>query len=122
MPEGVSTFVDENGNAHVSFPDVSLRPAAISRLLATGAPIEVDTSGKRRSYIVPEGNAREAGLLDVAEDDDEGSDDAPAGTSEPQAEPAKKAPAKKTPAKAPAKAPAKKAPAKSAAGQKRVAK
>lgn len=109
MPEGVSTFVDENGDAHVSFLDVSKKAEGIAALLATGAPIVIDTSGPRRSYVVPEGNAREAGLVDESDDDSEPLS-APSGDEQPAS--GTSAPAKKA---APRKAPAKKAPAKKAA-------
>jgi hypothetical protein len=97
MPEGVNVEVDE-GYARISFPDPSKQGPALSALLKTGAPIQVKTGGVRREYLVPEGNAREAGLLDA-----------------PKKAPAP-APEVKTPeAAAPAEAPVKKAPAKKAA-------
>ena len=65
MPEGVYVEVD-GPYARVSFPDPSKKGPGIAALLATGAPIEIDTSGQRAVYVVPEGNAREAGLVDYA--------------------------------------------------------
>lgn len=64
MPLGVNVEVD-GGYARISFPDQSKVGPALHALLATGAPIEIRTGGPRRVYIVPEGNAREAGLLDA---------------------------------------------------------
>lgn len=123
MPAGVDVLVD-GPYARISFPDRTKKGPALAALIATGAPIEVRTGGLRREYIVPEGNAREAGLLDepVASEADDADNDPGAGTdksastsenSEVKAddEPDKtedKEPAKKA-------APAKKAPAKKAA-------
>ncbi|UYL88125.1 hypothetical protein SEA_EVAA_14 [Gordonia phage Evaa] len=69
MPEGIIATVDE-GFATLDFVDRSLRGPAIQKLLEIGGPETIETltrSGPRRQYRVPEGNAREAGLLDVAE-------------------------------------------------------
>jgi hypothetical protein len=117
MPEGVLSEVD-GPYAYISFLDETKRGPALHALLETGAPIQVDTSGRRWVYIVPEGNAREAGLLDIAK---KTAQSAPAAVIVPSAAPAPESPppvhtappvAKKPPAK---KAPAKKAPAKKAA-------
>lgn len=66
MPKGVTAVV-EDGFATLDFTDPALRAAGLGRLLAIGGPetIETDTGGPRRTYRVPEGNAREAGLLDA---------------------------------------------------------
>lgn len=65
MPEGVNVELDGEGNAHLAFPDPEKRGPALRALLDTGAPIQTVTGGVLGfEYIVPEGNAREAGLLD----------------------------------------------------------
>lgn len=64
MPVGVSVEV-EGGFARITFLDKAKRGPALDALLDTGAPIEVKTGGPLKAYIVPEGNAREAGLLDA---------------------------------------------------------
>lgn len=66
MAEGIQVEV-EGGFARIQFLDPSQRGPAVSRLLELGGPemIDVDTrSGPRKIYIVPEGMAQEAGLLD----------------------------------------------------------
>lgn len=66
MPEGVEAYVD-GGFATLEFSDLSQRGPALAKLAQIGGPesIETDTrSGARFRYRVPEGNAREAGLLD----------------------------------------------------------
>lgn len=65
MPKGV-TVVVEDGFAELDFTDPALRGVALGKLIALGGPesIETDTGGRRRTYRVPEGNAREVGLLD----------------------------------------------------------
>jgi hypothetical protein len=65
MPYGVNAIV-EDGFATLEFTDNRLRATALGVLLDIGGPetIEISTGGLRRSYRVPEGNAREAGLLD----------------------------------------------------------
>lgn len=103
MPAGVNVEVD-GGYARISFPDASKKGPGLHALLRTGAPIDVRTGGRFKVYIVPEGNAREAGLLD-----------APPVAQEKKSPPA---PAKKAPAK---KAPAKKAPAKKVEPEKKEA-
>ncbi|WIC89995.1 hypothetical protein SEA_SISKO_13 [Gordonia phage Sisko] len=68
MPEGIIAEIDE-GFATLDFVDRSLRGPALQKLIEIdgGASIEVQTrSGPRKKYRVPEGNAREAGLLDEA--------------------------------------------------------
>lgn len=69
MPAGISVVV-ENGFATIDFVDKSLRGRGLARLFEIGTPpdaIEKQTrSGPRPLYVVPEGNAREAGLLDEA--------------------------------------------------------
>lgn len=66
MPEGIIATVD-NGFATLDFVDRDLRGPALAELISIGGPESVETlsrSGPRRQYRVPEGNAREAGLLD----------------------------------------------------------
>lgn len=65
MPEGISAAV-EDGFATIEFLDLTLAGPALARLLEVGGPelIDVDTGGARRSYIVPESIARDAGLID----------------------------------------------------------
>ncbi len=65
MPAGVVVTV-EDGFAELDFTDRALLAPALGRLIALGGPesIETDTGGTRCTYRVPEGNAREAGLLD----------------------------------------------------------
>ena len=68
MPKGVETVVD-GGFATIDFIDVSQRAAGLNKLLEIGGPESIETitrQGPRRKYRVPEGNAREAGLLDKA--------------------------------------------------------
>jgi hypothetical protein len=63
MPEGISIEV-EGGYARISFPDPSKRGRVLAKLLDAGTPISVDTGELLKVYIVPEGNARDAGLID----------------------------------------------------------
>jgi hypothetical protein len=66
MPEGIVATVDD-GFATLDFVDPSLRGPALASLLEIGGPATIETitrQGPRRQYRVPEGNAREAGLLD----------------------------------------------------------
>ncbi|MGC7194371.1 hypothetical protein RA997_22750, partial [Mycobacteroides abscessus subsp. abscessus] len=69
MPAGIAVVV-EDGYATIDFVDKSLRGPGLARLFEIGTPpdaIEKQTrSGPRPLYVVPEGNAREAGLLDEA--------------------------------------------------------
>lgn len=71
MPEGIIATVD-GGYATLDFVDRSLKGPSLDKLIEAGGPGIVETisrSGPRRKYRVPEGNAREAGLID---DDVEG--------------------------------------------------
>ena len=66
MPQGITATVDA-GFATLDFVDPALRGPALTRLLDIGGPESIETltrRGPRRLYRVPEGNAREAGLLD----------------------------------------------------------
>lgn len=67
MPQGVEVVI-ENGFATIDFTDPDAKRSGLSALI-THTPsgmIEKDTrSGPRARYIVPEGNAREAGLIDA---------------------------------------------------------
>ena len=66
MAEGILAEV-EDGFARIQFLDSALAGPALTKLLELVGPgvIDVDTrSGSRKIYIVPEGTAREAGLLD----------------------------------------------------------
>jgi hypothetical protein len=65
MPYGVNVIV-EDGFATLEFTDPRLKATSLGVLLEIGGPetIDIDTGGTCRTYRVPEGNAREAGLLD----------------------------------------------------------
>lgn len=68
MAEGILAEVID-GFAHIQFLDPSKKGPALTTLLELFGPgvIDVDTrSGSRKIYIVPEGDAYEAGLLDDA--------------------------------------------------------
>lgn len=68
MPEGVEVLV-EDGLATIDFVDPKLRGIGVAALLEHTPPEFIETltrTGPRRLYRVPEGNAREAGLLDKA--------------------------------------------------------
>ncbi|WP_255800867.1 hypothetical protein [Mycobacteroides abscessus] len=69
MPEGVEVVVEE-GFATIDFVDTALRGPGLARLLEVGTPPDaiekLTRTGPRAVYVVPEGNAREAGLLDEA--------------------------------------------------------
>jgi len=68
MPAGVDVLV-EDGFATIDFVDPSKRGPALAALLAVGGPDLIETmtrTGPRTLFRVPEGNAREAGLIDVA--------------------------------------------------------
>jgi len=66
MPAGIEIEVAD-GFARVSFVDRALRGPSLTALLREGGPglIDVDTSGRRTAYVVPESVARAAGLLDA---------------------------------------------------------
>lgn len=65
MPAGVDVVV-EDGFATIEFVDRSLRGPSLAKLLEVGTPPELieKVTLPRLAYIVPEGNARLAGLLD----------------------------------------------------------
>lgn len=68
MPKGVIATV-EGGFATLDFVDTSLRGPSLDKLIKIGGPGTIETltrvkNSPRRQYKVPEGNAREAGLLD----------------------------------------------------------
>ena len=66
MPQGIEVFVEE-GFAEITVPDKTLRGQVLNSILAHTpvALIEKDTrKGKHVVYRIPEGNARDAGLLD----------------------------------------------------------
>ncbi|WP_166905924.1 hypothetical protein [Mycobacterium sp. DL440] len=67
MPTGVDVAV-EDGFATIEFVDPSLRGPGLGKLLEVGTPPELieKVTRPRLAYIVPEGNARLAGLLDEA--------------------------------------------------------
>lgn len=69
MPAGIEVVVEE-GFATVDFVDGTLRGPGLAKLLEVGTPPEaiekLTREGPRAVYVVPEGNAREAGLLDEA--------------------------------------------------------
>lgn len=62
--EGIQVEV-EDGFARVEFLDSRLRGKGIAALLAVAGPgmIDVDTSGTRKTYIVPESIAAQAGFI-----------------------------------------------------------
>lgn len=69
MPQGIVAEVD-GGFATIDFVDPKLRGPGLNRLLEIGGPATIETltrvkNSPRRQYRVPEGNAREAGLLDT---------------------------------------------------------
>ena len=67
MPAGVEVVV-ENGFATIDFVDKTLRGPGLAKLFEIGTPPDaiekLTREGPRAVYVVPEGNAREAGLLD----------------------------------------------------------
>lgn len=64
MPEGVDVAV-EGGFATIEFVDKTRRGPGLAALLAVGGPELIEkVTRPRLAYIVPEGNARAAGLLD----------------------------------------------------------
>lgn len=69
MPAGIEVVVEE-GFATIDFIDGTLRGPGLAKLLEVGTPPEaiekLTREGPRAVYVVPEGNAREAGLLDEA--------------------------------------------------------
>ncbi|MEU9805434.1 hypothetical protein [Mycobacterium sp. NPDC050853] len=71
MPVGVEVVV-EDGFATIDFVDKALRGPGLAKLLEVGTPPDaiekLTRSGPRPVYVVPEGNAREAGLLDEADE------------------------------------------------------
>ncbi|AVR55937.1 hypothetical protein SEA_YAHALOM_16 [Mycobacterium phage Yahalom] len=74
MPAGIEVVV-EDGFATIDFLDPKLKGPALGRLIESGGPgvVEPLTREKgspRKRYRVPEGNAREAGLLDEAREVD----------------------------------------------------
>lgn len=54
-----------DGFAEIAFLDPSKRGATLANLIAVAGPefVEVDTSGTRKTYRVPESVARDAGVL-----------------------------------------------------------
>lgn len=73
MAEGIEVEV-RDGFAHIQFLDREKAGPAIAKLLELGGPelIDIDTrSNPRKTYIVPEGTARDAGLLDDSEPEPE---------------------------------------------------
>lgn len=66
MPKGIEVVVD-GGFATIDFTDPGLVGTSLGKLIAVGGPGTIETltrQGPRRLYRVPEGNAREAGLID----------------------------------------------------------
>lgn len=73
MAEGIEVEV-RDGFAHIQFLVREKAGPAIAKLLELGGPelIDIDTrSNPRKTYIVPEGTARDAGLLDDSEPETE---------------------------------------------------
>lgn len=65
---GVEVVVSD-GFATIDFIDRELRGPALARLIDIGGPDSIEPltrRGPRKRYRVPEGNAREAGLLDAS--------------------------------------------------------
>lgn len=62
--EGITIEVAD-GFARIEFLDKSKRGETLTKLLEVGGPgmIDTDTSGARRTYIVPESIAAQAGLI-----------------------------------------------------------
>lgn len=71
MPNGVEVFVSE-GFAEISVPDRQKR-AEVHRLILEHTPVRLIEKDSRKGkfvvYRIPEGNAREAGLLDEVRDE-----------------------------------------------------
>jgi len=70
MPEGIETTV-EDGFATIDFIDPTKRGPGIKKLVDNYGPAVIETltrTGPRRMYRVPEGNAREVGLIDSPAD------------------------------------------------------
>jgi hypothetical protein len=68
MAEGILAEV-EDGFARIQFLDKSKVGPSLARLIELGGPelIDIDTrSNPRKTYIVPESIAQEAGLLEAA--------------------------------------------------------
>lgn len=66
MPQGVSTFV-EDGYATIAVADPKQRAQVLAKILANTPAQLVQTNtrtGPHRTYTIPEGNARAAGLID----------------------------------------------------------
>lgn len=65
MPEGIQVELD-SGFARVEFLNKAKVGQTLAQLLAVGGPglIDVDTSGTRKTYIVPESIAEQAGLIE----------------------------------------------------------
>lgn len=66
MPAGVDVLI-EDGFATIDFVDRARRGPGLAALLTVGGPEMIETmtrTGPRTLYRVPEGNAREAGLID----------------------------------------------------------
>jgi hypothetical protein len=79
MAEGIQVEVTD-GFAHIQFLDREKAGPAITKLLELGGPglLDVDTrSNSRKTYIVPESIARDAGLLDEAAPTEAPADDQP---------------------------------------------
>lgn len=66
MPAGIEAEV-AGGFARVTFTDPAQRGRTLAALLRAGGPglIDVDTSGRRTAYVVPESIAQQAGVLDA---------------------------------------------------------
>lgn len=66
--QGVSVEV-ENGFARIELIDKSKRGAVLAALLKVAGPevIDIDTGGTRKTYIVPESIAVQAGILESSD-------------------------------------------------------
>lgn len=66
MPDGVAVTV-AGGFALIEFLDPALRGPGVARLIEVGGASTIQKRTlPRPAYVVPEGNARAAGLLDTA--------------------------------------------------------
>lgn len=66
MPAGIGVEI-EDGFATVDFINPALRGPALARIIALFGSEVIETltrTGPRRLYRIPEGNAREVGLID----------------------------------------------------------
>lgn len=90
MAEGIQVEIID-GFAHVQFLDREKAGPALDTLIKIGGPelIDIDTrSNSRKTYIVPEGVAKDAGLLDDSEPEQTPAEAEPEAPAEPEQAPA----------------------------------